>query len=85
MNLTQPADHFCPTCQTHNRSQDGFSGPHVLLDECPVCKDKRASGEDMPPLVAEPPAPTPEPVVTPDQARRIRLAHAWDLAMGLLP
>ena len=44
--LTMPANHWCPGCGIHNRSQDGYGGnPHKFLPLCPVCSDKRERGE----------------------------------------
>jgi len=37
--LTYPEDHWCPRCGLHLRSQDNYSGVHILQPLCPVCVD----------------------------------------------
>lgn len=44
VRLSAPADHWCPRCQIHLRSQDhyGHSADHKLMPLCPVCADDDA-------------------------------------------
>lgn len=55
--LTYPEDHWCPRCQVHLRSQDSYTGPHILLPLlplCPVCADddRRAAKQAQNPSAA---------------------------------